>query len=488
MKFVIYARKSTEDKKRQELSIPAQIDAMQEIAKNNGYDVVKTFTESKSARHPYQRDVFAEMVRFIEEGNANAILCWKVNRLARNSIDEGIIKHMLETGVITLIKTSDREYNSEENAIVTGIEFAQANQYSRDLSKDVTRGLLKKARMGLYPMRPPLGYIKSGEKLQPMIPDPERAHLIRYAFETYAQGNTSFEDLNELLYEKGLRTSYGRKLKMSMLHFMLQNPIYYGEFNWKGETIEGKHKAIVSKETFEQVQSVRLGTNNKRSHKRFFPLRGFLTCHRCGCALTADVKKSKYVYYYCTNGKGNCDAHRTYMRSEDIVQKVATELGNLHYPKDLIELMHDASIKNRQNLQDWHEQEREQLQKTLKQCTERQDRLIDSFTAGKTPESIYERKIKELEQEQKDIERQINKKFSRSLTTFELTKKAFLLGNKAKKCFLEGDDDQKHELLKKVLSNISFDGQKVSQIQYKKAFQPMANAPKMLSLDAMLGR
>ena len=221
MKFVIYARKSTEDKRRQELSIPAQIDAVQEIAKSNGYEVVKIFTESKSARHPYERDVFAEMVKFIEKGKADAILCWKINRLSRNSIDEGVIKHMLETGVIKMIKTSDREFDSQENSIVTGIEFSQANQQSRDLSKDVSRGLFKKARMGLWPMRPPLGYIKSDEKLKPMLPDPERAHLIAYAFEIYAKGNTSLEELHNILYEKGLRTGYGKKLKLSMMHHII---------------------------------------------------------------------------------------------------------------------------------------------------------------------------------------------------------------------------------------------------------------------------
>ena len=175
------------------------------------------------------------------------------------------------------------------------------------------------------------------------------------------------------------------------------------------------------------------------------------------------------------------------MRAADIEKKVATELADLHYPKDLIELMHDTSLRSVAKLQDHHEREKEQLSKTLKQCTERQDRLIDSFTAGKTPERIYERKIKELEQEEKDIERQINKKFSKDKSTFELTKKAFLIGNKAKKIILGKNDHEKHEVLKTVLSNISFDGQEVSQIQYKKAFQPMANAPKVLKLDAMLG-
>ncbi len=427
------------------------------------------------------------MLEFIKEGKADAILCWKINRLSRNSEDGGKIEHLLEVGTIKLIKTSDREFDLNENSIVTGIEFSQATQFSRDLSKDVARGLLKKARMGLYPMRPPLGYIKSGEKLKPMILDPERAHLIRYAFETYAQGNISMKGLSKVLYEKGLRTGYGNKLKFNMLHHMLQNIIYHGEINWKGEIIEGKHEPIVSLEIFEQVQLVRLGKNNPRSYKHFFPYRGFLSCAQCGCKLTADKKRGKYTYYYCTNGKGNCDAHRKYMRSEDIEQKVATQIADLHFPTDLIELMHDASLQNRDNVQKSHEKEREQLKSILKQCIQRQDRLIDSYTVGKTPESIYERKIKELEVEQKDLERQIDKNISQDVSTFEQTKKAFLVANRAKKMFLNGSDMQKQNVLKMVLSNISFDGQEVSKIQYKKAFQPMADAPKFATMDVMLG-
>ena len=64
MKFVIYARKSTESEDRQTLSIQSQIIEIQEIAKRENLDIVKLFQESKSAKAP-GRPVFSEMIEWL---------------------------------------------------------------------------------------------------------------------------------------------------------------------------------------------------------------------------------------------------------------------------------------------------------------------------------------------------------------------------------------------------------------------------------------
>jgi len=86
MKYVIYARKSTEDEDRQILSIEAQLVELKEFAVKEKLEIVASFQEAKTAKEP-GRIKFAEMLSFLEKGKAEGILSWYPDRLARNSVD-----------------------------------------------------------------------------------------------------------------------------------------------------------------------------------------------------------------------------------------------------------------------------------------------------------------------------------------------------------------------------------------------------------------
>jgi len=94
LKHFIYGRKSTEDEDRQILSIDAQLSELRTIAAHEGRVIASTLTESKSAKES-GRLVFNDMLRRIEKGEANAILTWKLDRLARNFEDGGRIIGLL---------------------------------------------------------------------------------------------------------------------------------------------------------------------------------------------------------------------------------------------------------------------------------------------------------------------------------------------------------------------------------------------------------
>src|ERR1051326_4588639 len=107
LKYFMYCRKSSEDDDRQMLSIGAQLSELSEITHAAELSIIETFSESKSAKGP-GREVFNEMLRRIERGEANAILTWKLDRLARNFDDGGRIIGMLQRGVIQEIRTFEK--------------------------------------------------------------------------------------------------------------------------------------------------------------------------------------------------------------------------------------------------------------------------------------------------------------------------------------------------------------------------------------------
>src|SRR5258708_8169701 len=157
LKFFIYCRKSTEDEDRQMLSIDAQLSELNAIASRNGLVIVETFSERKSAKEP-GRAIFNDMLRRIEKGEANAILSWKLDRLARNFDDGGKIIGLLQRGVIQEIRTFEKSYLPSDNVLMIAVELGMANQYVRDLSVKIRRGLREKAPRAIYFVNAPPGY------------------------------------------------------------------------------------------------------------------------------------------------------------------------------------------------------------------------------------------------------------------------------------------------------------------------------------------
>jgi len=104
------------------------------------------------------------MLERIHKGEAEGILTWKLNRLARNPIDGGQISWMLQQNIIKHIQTFERDYYPTDNVILMQVEFGMANQYVKDLSIDVKRGMRQKAERGWYPIAVlPIGYIHNSK-------------------------------------------------------------------------------------------------------------------------------------------------------------------------------------------------------------------------------------------------------------------------------------------------------------------------------------
>lgn len=104
IRYFIYARKSSENEDRQVASIPSQIAELEKLAKELTLNVVAILTEEKSAKAP-GRPIFSQMIEDFTKGKANGIICWKLDRLARNPIDGGTISWLLQQNIVKHIQT-----------------------------------------------------------------------------------------------------------------------------------------------------------------------------------------------------------------------------------------------------------------------------------------------------------------------------------------------------------------------------------------------
>src|SRR5438034_9589674 len=119
-KYFLYARKSSESEDRQVASIDSQIENMKKDAEREHLEIVEVLSEAQSAKAP-GRPVFSQMIERIDRGGAQGIICWKLDRLARNPVDGGQISWMLQQGIIRHIRTHERDYYHTDNVLMMSV-------------------------------------------------------------------------------------------------------------------------------------------------------------------------------------------------------------------------------------------------------------------------------------------------------------------------------------------------------------------------------
>lgn len=318
MRYILYARKSSESEDRQIQSIDDQLRILRELATRQGISIVEEILESRSAKAPGVRTEFAKMLRLIEKGKADAILCWSVNRLSRNPVDSGLLSWMLQTGGLKCIQTPERVYLPEDNVLLFAVETGVANQFILDLKKAVHRGMQSKIEKGWFPHRAPEGY-ENNLREHTIERDPERFPLLLRAWSLLLEERKSLTELTRILNEewgyktRAQRNSPSAPLSISSAHRIFSNPFYAGYFWHGGQLHKGLHPPMISLDEFERAQKHLHGKfGGRQRQKHNFAYSGMVVCSRCGRKLVAELQKGRlkrgeWVYYHCSNVEGKCD-------------------------------------------------------------------------------------------------------------------------------------------------------------------------------------
>lgn len=355
-KYFLYARKSSESEEKQIASIDSQIDELKKLAKLYDLEIVDILSESKSAKAPNQRPVFNEMIERLYKGEANGILCWKLDRLARNPVDGGTINWILQNGIVKHIKAHDREYLPTDNVLMMSVEFGMANQFIRDLSSNTKRGMHSKAQKGMFPSRAPLGYLNDkfqikGEKK--IIVDPVKFPLVRKLWDMLLEKKCTINTIHTFAIDELRLTGItGRPLPRSVIYNIFTNPFYYGDFSWAKKYWKGTHTPMVTKGEFDEAQLILKGKSKPSYKKHLFAFTGMIRCGECGGMITAEkkVKKQKngnvhnYTFYRCTKRKG-VPCSQKCIREELLSDQVREIIDSIEIPHEFIEWALDV-IRN----------------------------------------------------------------------------------------------------------------------------------------------
>ena len=486
MKYIIYCRKSTDTEDKQVLSLESQENELKQLAESLGIEVVEILRESMSAKSE-GRPIFSRMIQRVISGEVDGILCWKLDRLARNFIDGGRIIDLLQKNVIKEIRTYEGVHLPSDNVLMLAVQLGMANQYIRDLSVNVKRGNRAKLERGEWPNHAPLGY-KNDKTTKTVKVDLKKAKYVKRAYELYATGGYTLKDVSEQLHKEGFRTVSGRKVLRSQIHRILTSKFYIGLMERDGKIYQGNHKALVSTKLNQQVQSVFENRLHPKPKKHFYSARGFLSCANCGCTITADTKRG-HQYYYCTNGKGICSEHRKYLRSDKIDEMLSKLFLELKFDKELIEISAEAYRQKNCEKESYTNNARQSLLDELESLNIKESTLTDGFASQIIKKSLYEEKMRGIENERVALMNQlkeIDRNGAISVATFEQIQNVFIDGNRASNEYLTSTDEVKRKLLEKLLSNVSIEKQNVAQYQFKSPYLVLAKAPKNGDLTTLL--
>ena len=412
-KFFLYARKSTDVEDKQVRSIEDQIAELRAFAKQENLNVADIFIEKQSAKIP-GRPIFNEMLNKIEQGEANGILAWHADRLARNSVDGGKIIYLLDCGRITALKFPTLWFeNTPQGKFMLNIVFGQSKYYVDSISENTKRGLRQKVKRGEYPGPAPIGYINDS-RTKSVVVDRKKAKIIRGAFELYATGEARLEDVSDFLAQRGILSRGGKRIHKTRATFILSNPFYCGLFKYGGELHEGKYEPIIAKKIFDKVQEV-LKQRGRPHHKTKYepkPYCGLLRCESCGMSVTGEyrVKKQKngnvhdYIYYHCTKKNKSIKCPEPCIRQEELDKQISSLLQKFSLRADwaekLLQMTETEKDKSAQSVSAFVQENQNQI-RTIQTKLQR---LLDGYLEQDSEREIYRDEKAKLLREKKSLE------------------------------------------------------------------------------------
>ena len=348
LRAVVYLRVSTLEQAATDYgedgySLQAPREACRRTAERLNADVVEEYIDrGKSARSADRPQLQMMLKRIGEQKDVDLVIVHKVDRLARNRADDVQIVLALKKAGAALVSATENIDETPSGTLLHAIMAAVAEFYSGNSAQEARKGMKKKAEVGGTPGNAPVGYLNrrdrvDGKDIGIVVPDPDRADHVRWAFRAFADGHETVASLAAALTDRGftLRATARypeRPAGTSVVHRMLRNRFYAGYVTFAGVEYPGRHEPLVDEEIFQAVQdnltSRNMAKDKPRSHPH--PLKAVLHCGHCGhcgrrMGLVDALSRSgvRYPYFYCLGRQENpSSCPQRYVRVERVEDAV----------------------------------------------------------------------------------------------------------------------------------------------------------------------
>lgn len=314
MRAVVYTRQSL-DLDGTHDAVRRQLEDCERLCSERGWEIVRRYQDNdRSASGKKPRPEYLAMLEALDQGGADAVVCWHIDRLTRSLKElEEIIELAERTGVKVVTLNGDIDLSNDSGRLVGRILASVARGEIERKGKRQSRAHQQKAERGLPAGgRRPFGYGNPNPDDRGKITwvvtevnEPE-AELIRAAYQAVLEGG-SLRGIATAWNATGVTTTMGRPWTHSTVRRMLQNPRNTGLRTYKGEIVgDAAWPAIIDRDTFDAVHALlampERSTTTGRT--RLYLLPGLALCH-CGSPVTTGKSSRGKRTYRCRDRKGH---------------------------------------------------------------------------------------------------------------------------------------------------------------------------------------
>ena len=389
----LYARVSS-DRQDVDLSVAAQMRALRDYARKNGYLVAREYVDEAESGRIADRPEFRKMIDAATKTNApfREILVWKFSRFTRKREHAVAFKSLLRRKGVRVISITEQADDTPTGKLLEGIIESVDEFYSENLAQEVLRGMREAASRGFWiGSRKPYGYnrvmVQDGPKKRPTLErDPDTSPVVERIFDM-AQAGKGMLPIAETLNDEGVASPAGKLWSKNTVHFILKNEVYTGTLIWGAKSkdkaepvrVEKAFPAIVSKTRFRRVNSLMRSRAPKIAHPRrvasSYLLSGLVKCKACNRALSGqDAKSGQFSYYVCQSimkrGKDACKTPRLNARrfEEMVVGKIRSNVltdGNIRALVKVVDEQMDGVAQEQRTKLETIEDELEDVKRKL---------------------------------------------------------------------------------------------------------------------------
>jgi len=311
MNGVIYCRVSTKEQV-EGTSLETQREACLQYAATRGITVERIFEEQGESAKFKDRTELLKLIAFCRSRkNIQALIVWKVDRFARNVEDHFAVKRELLKFGTAIHSVTEPIDDSPIGKFTETIFAAMAECDNGIRAHRCVEGMRHKLETGIFPWKPPLGYLtinpRKQKKSQSDVRDQERFPIIQEACRLVLSGSYTKADILRFFHERGLTHLSGKPIRSQNVDTIFANKFYAGILTdpWNGKEYKGKHEAMVTPEEFGAIQRILDPRSRHIAHikkRSDFPLRSFIRCSACMRPMTASWSKGRhkrYAYYHC---------------------------------------------------------------------------------------------------------------------------------------------------------------------------------------------
>ena len=287
----LYIRVSTEEQARHGLSLPEQKTSLEEYAAKHEYLIAGIYEDAGiSARKPYKkRPALLRLLDDCKAGKIDIILFIKLDRWFRNVGNYYAVQDILDQyGVSWQATQEDYETTTAAGRLKVNIMLSVA-QDEADRTSERIKFVFEGKRERKEPItgHPPAGYKIANKKI---VKDEKSEKMIDDFFHKFLQTGSVSET------QKYISDTYETLIDYQVASKILRSTAYYGF--WHG--VEGMCEPYITKEQYDQIQSMRQKVVRKTKENRVYLFSGLIFCGDCGNRMVGRTNKnSGTVNYNC---------------------------------------------------------------------------------------------------------------------------------------------------------------------------------------------